>query len=58
VGLKVETMVGGSGQFDVLVNGELVASKQKSGLMAKLFGGGGWPDEGTVVEEIRKRASS
>ena len=52
-------MVGGSGQFDVLVNGELVASKQKAGLIAKLFGGGGgWPDEATVVDEIRKRASS
>lgn len=56
--MKVETLVGGSGQFDVLVDGQLVASKQAAGFMTKLFGGGGWPDESTVVDEIRKRRAT
>lgn len=47
--------VGASGQFDVLVGGEVVASKEKAGLLKKLFGGGGFPDEEAAVQAVKKK---
>lgn len=44
---------GGSGQFDVIVDGEKVASRGGS-FFSRLLGGG-WPDEGAVVATIEKR---
>jgi hypothetical protein len=49
----VELQVGKTGQFDVLADGEVVATKG-SGLWAKLLGGG-WPDEEDVVGKLRAR---
>jgi hypothetical protein len=45
--------VGRTGQFDVLADGEVVASKG-GGFLTKLLGGG-WPDEDDVVERLRAR---
>jgi len=42
------------GQFDVVVDGETIASK-KTGLLTKLFGGG-WPDPDAVVAAIAERS--
>jgi hypothetical protein len=47
--------VGKSGQFDVVVDGETIASRQGNILTRVL--GGGWPDEAKVVEELRRRAA-
>ncbi len=53
MGLEVEIKKGTAGQFDVLADGELVASKQK-GFLA-LFTGG-WPDPADVVALLHKRS--
>lgn len=44
---------GVAGQFDVLADDELVASKDPSFLKA-IFGGG-WPDEDEIVAALEKR---
>ena len=54
LGIDVPIEVGARGQFDVVVDGETVASREK-GLLTRLFGGGGWPDEDKVVAELAKR---
>ena len=55
----MEIEPGGRGQFDVLHHGELVASKDKAGLVARLFGGGsGFPEEDAVVETLAKRLAA
>jgi hypothetical protein len=48
--------VGSPGQFDVLVDGQVVATRSSS-FLAKLFGGG-WPDPRNVVDAIRARQSA
>jgi hypothetical protein len=53
LGLETELQVGTPGQFDVLVDGEVIARRGGS-FLARLFGGG-WPDSGAVVEAIRSR---
>ncbi len=47
---------GSSGQFDVLADGELVASRD-GGFLAKLLGGG-WPDPHDVVNKLQRRAEA
>lgn len=47
--------VGKTGQFDIVVDGETIASRQGNILTRVL--GGGWPDEAKVVEELRRRAA-
>lgn len=47
------TTAGAGGQFDVLLDGELIASREK-GFLTRLFGGG-WPEPDLVVEELKKR---
>ena len=54
MGLEVEIRKGSPGQFDVLADGELVASKKKSFLSH--FTGGGWPDPAEVVAALHKRS--
>lgn len=49
--------VGSPGQFDVLVDGETVASRKTASFLARLFGGG-WPDPRGVVDAIRARQTS
>lgn len=45
--------VGARGQFDVLVDGVVIASRHK-GLLTRILGGG-WPDVGDVVEKVKER---
>lgn len=45
--------MGAVGQFDVVVDGETIASRQ-GGLFTRLLGGG-WPDEEQVVAELARR---
>lgn len=51
----MEIVAGARGQFDVLVDGVVVASKRKVGLLSKLFGSGGFPDEAAAVAAVRER---
>ena len=44
---------GNSGQFDVFVGEEVIATRDK-GLVRLLFGGG-WPKEADVVEKLRAK---
>ena len=45
-------MVGDRGQFDVLVDGAVVISKNRPGLMGRLLGDKGFPDEGEAVAAV------
>jgi hypothetical protein len=51
VGLPVELEKGRQGQFDVIVNGRLVASR-KGGLLAKILNRL-WPDGDDVIAAVR-----
>lgn len=53
--MKVAIKPGGRGQFDVLVDGVLVASKHATGDMARLIGQGGFPDEQMTVEAVNRQ---
>ena len=44
---------GSSGQFDVVADGETIASRQGNRLTRLL--GGGWPDADAVVRELERR---
>ena len=48
--------VGNPGQFDVLVDGHVIASR--GGGFFERFLGGGWPDPARVVERLRARTVS
>jgi hypothetical protein len=52
--LPVEIKKGSTGQFDVVVDGETIASKSK-GLMAMFTGG--WPNPDEVVKRLRERVA-
>jgi hypothetical protein len=52
--IPVELVKGRFGQFEVLVNGQTVASR-KGGLVAKLLKRP-WPDEEEVIAAIRRAA--
>ena len=49
--------VGGSGQFDVLLDGALVYSKHARDQFSALAGDRGFPDEGKVLAAIRARVA-
>jgi len=49
--------VGARGQFDVVVDGTRIISREK-GLLRRLLRRGGWPDEDEVVAEIRRRSEN
>jgi len=53
--VDAQIAVGARGQFDVVLDGETIASRQK-GLLIRLIGGG-WPDEDQVVNEVERRRS-
>jgi len=55
-GVESELEVGAPGRLDVLIDGELVASRG-GGFFARLFGGG-WPDPARVIEAVRSRAKA
>jgi hypothetical protein len=51
--VNVETQVGSRGQFDVFVGEQVVATKQKVSLWARLLGNPGFPDEESAVAAVR-----
>jgi hypothetical protein len=51
----VELEVGARGQFDVLVDGEVVASKGKVGLFARLLGEDGFPETEATVSAVEAK---
>ncbi|MCC6998723.1 MAG: Rdx family protein [Deltaproteobacteria bacterium] len=53
--MKVDVKPGARGQFDVLVDGVLVASKHGTGALARLIGQGGFPDEQLTVEAVDRQ---
>jgi len=46
---------GARGQFDVLLDGELIASKTQAGIFARLIGRTGFPDETLTVDAIKQK---
>lgn len=54
LGCTVQLQRGSSGQFDVVADGELIATK-KGNFLTKLLGGG-WPEPNAVVEALRAKA--
>ena len=53
--MKVDLEVGARGQFDVVVDGEVVASKQQVGLFARLLGDDGFPDIEATVNAVEAK---
>lgn len=52
-GITPTLAVGARGQFDVLVDGSVIASRDK-GFLTRILGGG-WPDPEDVVEKVKER---
>jgi hypothetical protein len=52
-GIESELTVGSRGQFDVLLDGAVIASRA-SGFVTRLLGGG-WPEPKQVVDAVRAR---
>ncbi|MFC1706915.1 hypothetical protein ACFL59_08875 [Planctomycetota bacterium] len=48
-------VTGGRGQFDVLAEGNVVASRS-GGFFTRLLGGG-WPEEDAVLADLEQRRS-
>ena len=44
---------GRSGQYDVIVDGEVIASRER-GFLKRLLGGG-WPDDEIILRDIQWR---
>ncbi len=55
LGVKVDLEVGARGQFDVVVDGEVVASKQQVGIFARLLGGDGFPEIEVTVSAVEAK---
>lgn len=53
--MQVDLQVGARGQFDVVVGGEVVASKQQVGVFARLLGGDGFPEAEAVVSAVEAK---
>ncbi|MGZ3448488.1 MAG: hypothetical protein ACXWUG_14745 [Polyangiales bacterium] len=51
----VDLQVGGRGQFDVLVDDEVVASKLSVGLFQRLLGADGFPEIEATVNAVEKK---
>jgi hypothetical protein len=47
----VKQQPGKLGQFDVVVDGKVIASRGGN-VLTKLLGGGGWPDPEQVIQKI------
>ena len=47
--------MGKSGQYDIVVDGQVVASRE--GNMLTRLMGGGWPESGDVLAAIEKRVA-
>jgi hypothetical protein len=46
---------GAKGQFDVIVDGDVVATKHAVGAMGKLRGDKGFPDDADAVATVRSK---
>lgn len=46
---------GNKGQFDVIVDGDVVASKHGVGVVGRLKGDKGFPDDDEAVEAVRRK---
>jgi hypothetical protein len=55
--VHVDLEVGARGQFDVVVDGDVVASKQKPSMFARLLGADGFPDVEATVNAVEARLS-
>ena len=55
IDLPVELQVGSRGQFDVLVDGDVVVTKDKVGFFARIRGDKGFPDEDRAVAAVKAR---
>ena len=44
---------GRSGQYDVIVDGEVIAAREQ-GVLKRLLGGG-WPDNEEILSEVQRR---
>jgi predicted Rdx family selenoprotein len=55
--VQVALEVGARGQFDVMVDDEVVASKQRIGVFARLLGADGFPDVEATVDAVSARLS-
>jgi hypothetical protein len=55
--VKARLEKGAGGQFDVVVDGETIASKGDAGFLARLMGGG-FPDEAETVAKIKTRQTA
>ena len=53
--MKVDLEVGARGQFDVVVDGEVVASKTQVGIFARLLGEDGFPDIEATVSAVEAK---
>ena len=53
--MDVETKLGSRGQFDVVVGDQVVVTKQKVSLWARLLGNPGFPDEDAAIAAVRAR---
>ena len=53
--MKVAIGPGGRSRFDVMVGDEIVASKEKVGILTKIFGDGGFPDDAEAVAAVRAK---
>ncbi len=53
--MRVDLQVGARGQFDVMVDGEVVASKQHASLFARLLGGDGFPEEEATISAVEAK---
>ena len=49
--MKVRRQPGKLGQFDVVVDGNVIASRGGN-VLTKMLGGGGWPDPEQVIAKI------
>lgn len=47
--------LGKPGQFEVVVDGEVVAAKAQPGILKTLLGASGFPDEAETVAAVRAR---
>jgi hypothetical protein len=51
----VEIQPGKTGQFDVFVGPDVVASKSSTGILGRLLGSKGFPDEAEAVAAVQAR---
>ena len=55
--MKVRIEPGHKGQYDVIVDGDVVATKHPVGAIARLKGDKGFPDDDEAVEAVRRKLS-